>query len=179
MSRRRSSSWAPSRSCSTSPTVRVATSYARPLVGHSKLYGVSGIRTAKLVSTTAEKVVASFRDRPLDFEPGEKGNYSNSGYLLLGHLIEKISNQTYEQFVRENIFTPLGMKDSGYDSNSRIIPNRASGYSPSPNGPVNAEFIHMTVPRAAGALYCTTEDLLRGRSRCLEESCAPLPPFRR
>jgi CubicO group peptidase (beta-lactamase class C family) len=123
--------------------------------------GFPDYRTAKLVSTTAEKLVASFRDRPLEFQPGEKGNYSNSGYLLLGHLIEKISGQTYEQFVRENIFTPLGMKDSGYDSNRNIIPHRASGYAPSPNGPVNAEFIHMSVPHAAGALYSTTEDLLR------------------
>ena len=123
--------------------------------------GFSDYRAAKLVSTTADKLVASFRDKPLEFPPGEKGNYSNSGYLLLGHLIEKISDQTYEQFVRENILTPLGMKDSGYDSNRDIIPHRASGYSPSPNGPVNAEFIHMSVPHAAGALYSTTEDLLR------------------
>jgi CubicO group peptidase (beta-lactamase class C family) len=118
-------------------------------------------RTSKLMSTPVEKIVASFRDKPLEFQPGEKWNYSNSGYVLLGYLIEKISGRTYEQFIQENIFSPLGMKDSGYDSNRSVIPARASGYSPSPDGPVNAEFIHMSIPHGAGALYSTTEDLLR------------------
>ena len=112
-------------------------------------------------STTAEKLVAHFRDRALEFEPGEKYNYSNSGYVLLGHLIEKISGESYEAFLQKNIFTPLGMKDSGYDSNSAVIARRAAGYSPGPNGPVNAGFIDMSVPHGAGALYSTTEDLLQ------------------
>lgn len=111
--------------------------------------------------TTPEKLVARFRDKPLDFEPGEKWSYSNSGYVLLGYLIEKISGQSYSTFVQENIFTPLGMKDSGYDSNSRIIPHRASGYTPDKGVPVNAGFIHMSIPFSAGSLYSTTEDLLR------------------
>jgi hypothetical protein len=80
---------------------------------------------------------------------------------LLGYLLEKISGQSYEKFVQENIFAPLGMKDSGYDSNSAIIPQRAAGYSPGPNGPQNAGYIDMTVPLSAGGLYSTTEDLLR------------------
>jgi CubicO group peptidase (beta-lactamase class C family) len=63
--------------------------------------------------------------------------------------------------VQENIFTPLGMKDSGYDSNSAIIPHRAAGYSPGPSGPENAGYINMTVPLSAGGLYSTTDDLLR------------------
>jgi CubicO group peptidase (beta-lactamase class C family) len=112
-------------------------------------------------ATTTEKLVSRFRDNPLEFEPGERYNYSNSGYVLLGYLIERISGQSYEQFVQENIFTPLGMKDSGYDSNSALITRRAAGYSPGPNGPVNAGFIHMSIPHGAGALYSTTEDLLR------------------
>lgn len=115
----------------------------------------------KLSPTSAEKLVAKFRDKPLDFEPGAKFSYSNSGYLLLGYLIEKLSGQSYEKFLQENIFTPLGMKDSGYDSNSAIIAHRASGYAPSPSGPINAPFIDMSVPHAAGALYSTTEDLLK------------------
>jgi hypothetical protein len=105
--------------------------------------------------------VARFRDKPLDFQPGEKWSYSNSGYVLLGYLIEKISGETYEKFVQENIFTPLGMKDSGYDSNSAIIERRAAGYAPGSNGPANAGYINMTVPFSAGSLYSTTEDLLR------------------
>src|SRR5262245_20852816 len=117
--------------------------------------------TSEPFATTPEKLVTRFRDKPLEFEPGARMNYSNSGYVLLGYLIERISGQSYEKFVQENIFTPLGMKDSGYDSNSAVIARRAAGYAPSPNGPVNAGFIHMSIPFAAGALYSTTEDLLR------------------
>lgn len=111
--------------------------------------------------TTPEKLVARFRDKPLEFQPGEKMSYSNSGYVLLGYLLEKISGESYEKLVQENIFTPLGMKDSGYDSNSAIMSHRASGYVPGPTGPTNAGYINMTVPLSAGALYSTTEDLLR------------------
>src|SRR5271156_6667115 len=110
--------------------------------------------------TTPEKLVARFRDKPLDFQPGEKWNYSNSGYVLLGYLIEKISGQSYKDFVQENIFKPLGMNDSGYDSNTSIILHRAYGYAPGPNGPVNAGYIDMSIPFSAGALYSTTHDLL-------------------
>ena len=111
--------------------------------------------------TTAAKLLESFRDKPLDFDPGTKWNYSNSGFVVLTYVIEKVTGEPYEKFVRENIFTPLAMKDSGYDSNEAIIPNRASGYSPGRGGLENAGFVHMTVPQGAGALYSTTEDLLK------------------
>lgn len=112
------------------------------------------------LETTPEKLVARFRDKPLDFQPGEKFSYSNSGYALLGYLIEKTSGQSYATFVKQNLFDPLGMKDSGTDSNAAILPNRASGYMPDSAGPKNAGFVHMSIPYAAGALYSTTGDLL-------------------
>ncbi len=112
-------------------------------------------------ATTPEQLVARFRDKPLKFEPGSQWEYSNSGYVLLSYLLEKISGTSYEKFVRDNIFTPLGMRDSGYDSNSAIIPHRASGYTSDGNEFRNAGFIHMTVPQGAGGLYSTTEDLLK------------------
>jgi CubicO group peptidase (beta-lactamase class C family) len=118
-------------------------------------------KTLELSDTRPAKIIAMVRDKPLDFPPGEKMSYSNSGYILLGYVIEQVSGGSYEQFVQDHLFTPLGMKDSGYDSNTAIIEHRASGYSPSPKGPVNAGYIHMSVPYAAGALYSTTEDLLR------------------
>ena len=110
---------------------------------------------------TVDKTIAVFRDKPLDFPVGEKMAYSNSGYLVLGHVIEKLSGGSYEAFVQANLFTPLGMSDSGYDSNTRIIPRRAAGHLPGPGGFVNAGFVHMSVPHAAGALYSTTGDLLK------------------
>jgi CubicO group peptidase (beta-lactamase class C family) len=117
-------------------------------------------RSTEATPTTPEKLVARFRDKPLDFQPGEKWKYSNSGYVLLGYLIEKISGKSYQDFVQENIFKPLAMSDSGYDSNTAIIPHRAYGYSPGPNGPHNAGYIDMSIPFSAGSLYSTTHDLL-------------------
>jgi CubicO group peptidase (beta-lactamase class C family) len=117
--------------------------------------------STEAIATTPKKLVARFRDRPLEFQPGEKWNYSNSGYVLLGYLIEKIGRQNYSQFVLENIFKPLGMKNSGYDSNSAIIVHRASGYSPGEKGATNTGYIDMSIPFSAGGLYSTTEDLLR------------------
>ena len=114
------------------------------------------MRVLKSANTSVERTIASFKDKPLDFGPGEEMRYSNSGYLVLGHVIEKVAGVSYGQFVLDNIFTPLGMTDSGYDSNTAVIARRASGYMPSPNGPVNAGFIHMSIPHAAGALYSTT-----------------------
>lgn len=123
--------------------------------------GLKEYAALKGTSTTVDKTIAVFRDKPLEFPVGAKMSYSNSGYLVLGHLIEKLSGGSYEAFVQANLFTPLGMTDSGYDSNTRVIARRASGYTPGPGGFNNAGFVHMTVPHAAGALYSTTGDLLK------------------
>jgi CubicO group peptidase (beta-lactamase class C family) len=117
--------------------------------------------TLKTANTPVEKTIASFKAKPLDFGPGEKMSYSNSGYLVLGYVIEKVTGASYGKFVLDNLFTPLGMKDSGYDSNTAVIGRRASGYAPGAGGLVNAGYVHMSIPHAAGALYSTTEDLLK------------------
>lgn len=109
---------------------------------------------------TPADLVAGFRDRPLDFQPGEKYSYSNSGYIVLGVIIEKASGVSYAQFLQDNIFTPLGMKASGYDSNSALIPLRAAGYVRRKGELVNDDFIDMSIPYSGGALYSTTHDLL-------------------
>ncbi len=116
---------------------------------------------AKGTATSVTQTLATLRGKQLDFGPGEKMSYSNSGYLALGAIVEKASGQTYEAFVTENIFKPLGMTNSGYDSNTAIIKGRADGYVRGANGYANAGYIHMSVPHAAGALYSTTRDLLK------------------
>jgi CubicO group peptidase (beta-lactamase class C family) len=129
--------------------------------GIPNLTSLPEYRSLKLQDTPVAKTIAAVQDKPLDFAPGERMSYSNSGYLVLGYVIERVTGGSYEKFVTDNIFTPLGMKDSGYDSNTRLIQRRAAGYMPSASGPVNAGYIHMSIPHAAGALYSTTEDLLR------------------
>jgi len=110
---------------------------------------------------TPEQLIAKIRDKPLEFPPGSDWAYSNSGYLLLGSVIEKVSGESYAEFVKKNLLDPAGMKDSGYDTRSAVIRHRASGYVRSPDGLVNAPHIDMSVPFAAGGLYSTTGDLLR------------------
>ncbi len=108
-----------------------------------------------------EKIFATFKDRPLDFKPGEKWNYSNSGYVLLGMIIEKVSGMPYEKYLTENIFKPLGMSNTGYDHTETVLKNRASGYNSNGSERVNAEFLDMSQPFSAGALYSTVEDLYK------------------
>ena len=116
-------------------------------------------KTAAIATTTAE-LIGRFKDKPLDFAPGEKYAYSNSGYYLLGAIIEKVSGKSYADFLQENVFAPLGMNQSGYDDPVRIIKNRASGYAKRGDGFVNALPIDMSTAYAAGALYSTVGDLL-------------------
>lgn len=106
-----------------------------------------------------DSLIAVFRDETLDFAPREDGSYSNSGYVLLGRIIEEASGRDYADFVRERIFAPAGMTDSYYGSASRIIPNRARGYGRTEDGWRNAEYLSMTLPYAAGALLSTVNDL--------------------
>jgi CubicO group peptidase (beta-lactamase class C family) len=106
-------------------------------------------------------VIETLKTKPLDFKPGERFSYSNSGYYLLGCIIEKSSGKSYEAFLQESIFAPLQMTDTGYDSNKGIIPNRASGYVNVADKFSNASYLDMSVPYAAGGLYSTVEDLLR------------------
>jgi CubicO group peptidase (beta-lactamase class C family) len=118
-------------------------------------------RKKMMMPETVQSMIARFRDKPLDFKPGEKFHYSNSGYFLLGAIVEKVSGKSYEAFLKEAIFDPLGMKDTGYDHHATLIPGRASGYSLQKDGLVNAEFLDMSQPYSAGSLYSTVEDLAR------------------
>jgi len=114
-----------------------------------------------MVPATLEQTIARFRDKPLEFAPGERFNYSNSGYLVLGAIIEKSSGKTYEAFVQENICEPLQLRDTGYDHLAPVLAHRAAGYDRQSEGVVNAAYLDMSIPHAAGALYSTVEDLGR------------------
>src|SRR5262249_11022667 len=114
------------------------------------------------VPVAPAELVAGFKDRPLDFPPGSKYSYSNSGYEVLGVIVEKLSGQTYENYLKQHIFDPLDMQASGYDHDTTIIKNRASGYERGPDGKLrNADYLDMSIPYAAGSLYSTVEDLYR------------------
>jgi len=106
-------------------------------------------------------LVKTFADSTLEFTPGEQYNYSNSGYVLLGYILETVTEQSYEDLLQNKIFEPLGMENSGYDHHGPILPKRATGYFKTLTRSRNADFIDMSVPYAAGAIYSTVGDLYK------------------
>jgi len=108
---------------------------------------------------TPQEMIALVADKPLDFKPGSQWHYTNTGYILIGMIIEKVSGQSYADFVKSNIFERLGMTNSGYDRATDILKERASGYQIKDGILTNADFIDMTIPYAAGGIYSTVEDM--------------------
>jgi CubicO group peptidase (beta-lactamase class C family) len=103
-----------------------------------------------------ENLIDWFIDEPLDFAPGEAWSYSNSGYHLLGLVIANVSEISYQRYLSENFFVPLGMEHTGYGSNTRIIENMADGYA---GTSIRAAYIDYSIPYSAGGLYSTVSDL--------------------
>jgi len=116
-------------------------------------------RAKTRLDMTPEEIIGSFKNLPLEFNPNEKYEYSNSGYVLLGYIIEKLSGMNYEDFIQKNIFDKLGMKNSYYANTYKIIPNRANGYQLYEGNFENAEYMSTTIPYAAGSLMSTVDDM--------------------
>lgn len=106
-----------------------------------------------------KELVEIFQDLPLEFDPGRQYSYSNSGYALLGYLIEVTTGKSYEQVLQEKILDPLGMENSGVDKHWKVLKKRASGYRMVWGNCQNSNIIDMSLPYAAGAIYSTVEDL--------------------
>jgi CubicO group peptidase (beta-lactamase class C family) len=137
---------------------------------HQLLNHTSGIKSytnmesfRKLARTdmTPSEIIDVFKNEPMDFEPGEQFLYNNSGYIILGHIIEVVSGESYANFIQKHFFDKLDMKSSYYGSMKQIIPHRASGYSDNSNGFENADYLSLTLPYAAGSIMSTTSDLLK------------------
>ena len=117
-----------------------------------------------------EKIMALFKDRPLDFSPGTGWNYSNSGYSLLGYIIEEVTKIPYEQVVRKYIFTPLHMTHSGFDFTHLKNNEKATGYLKlNDKEMIPSPIVDSTVAYSAGAIYSTTGDLYRWHKALQED----------
>ena len=110
---------------------------------------------------TLTTLIGLFRDKPLDFVPGQSWKYSNSGYILLGAAIEKASGKSYEDYVEQEIFAPLGMKDTRYGHPEDVVAGRAAGYAKGAEGWANAPYLSLTQPYAAGSLMSNVDDLAK------------------
>lgn len=137
---------------------------------HHLLTHTSGIKDftkMKSISSIAQKemkpeeMVNFFKNEPVDFAPGEKFDYNNSGYVVLGYIIELVSGISYEDFIKKNIFDKAGMTHSYYASDRKVIPQRAYGYHKKEQGFVNKTVISFSVPFSSGSLMSTADDMLK------------------
>ena len=130
----------------------------------------SGVPNAKDISSlravgrgwlSADQVMATFKDQPLDFTPGTAWAYSNSGYQLLGYIIEKVTGMPYAEYMDKNILEFAGMNHSFYGNDMKLVPNRASSYVYSRWGIENAVNGNVQIAFAAGAIQSTATDMLK------------------
>ncbi|MCO6473968.1 MAG: serine hydrolase, partial [Melioribacteraceae bacterium] len=110
---------------------------------------------------TVEDFVKKYCSDDLEFEPGSQWSYNNSGYYLLGAIIEEITGMTYDEALHHYILDPLGMKESGFDKSAEILHKRAAGYENMFIEYVNTPYLNMELPYAAGSMYSTVEDLYK------------------
>ncbi len=115
----------------------------------------------KILPTTPLQIIDKFKNKELLFQSGTEFKYSDSGYIILGYIIEKVTGKSYQEYLDENIFKPLNMSNTDYDNPKIILKNRASGYDYVDGILYNADYNDMSLPFAAGALYSTTEDLYK------------------
>ncbi len=141
-----------------------------PITIHHLLSHQSGIanvtalpdfRQTMMIPSRPRQTVERFQTMPLGFEPGTQSSYSNTGYIVLARIIETASGMSYEKFVKENIFEPLGLEGTGSDSYQEIIPDRAEGYTLLDQRLIRAPYIDMSLPIGGGNLYSTIDDLHR------------------
>lgn len=119
------------------------------------------MHTQTVRSMSKEEIIGTFKDQPLDFSPGTGWSYSNSGYFLLGCIIEKITGMPYEKAIKEYIFKPLAMKHSGFDFIHLKSVDKSVGYHVDSTGKIStpAPVVDSSVPFSAGSIYSTVEDL--------------------
>jgi CubicO group peptidase (beta-lactamase class C family) len=142
----------------------------QPITIHHLLTHTSGIKGFSTLPDWDDRIsvspytrtgfVKEFRDLPLEFVTGEKFQYSNSGYYLLGLIIERTSGKSYREFLRENIFGPLGMKSTNYNDHPTLVPNRATGYYWRLDSFISAPNENLSLSFASSGIYTTVEDLL-------------------
>ncbi len=129
------------------------------IVSYTSIPGYMATRVRS--DLTVQQLIDVFKDLPVEFAPGERYAYNNSGYILLGAIIEAASGMRYEEFVRKRMFEPLGMKSAYYGCATCIIPRRVSGYEGGPAGFRNQQYLSFTQPYAAGSLMMAVSDLHR------------------
>ena len=139
-------------------TIRQLLTHTSGLPNYTELPEFADLRRTDLADG---QLVALFGGRPLDFPPGTRWHYSNSGYYTLGLVLQQLGGVPYAVYLDQTILKPLGLEHTLYCSVEPLVPHRAAGYSVSGDQIVNASYLSMHLPGAAGALCSTVGDLLR------------------
>lgn len=130
----------------------------------SGIHNFSGMKDPEkklALDCTPNEVIDFFKNLPMRFTPGTKWEYSNSGYFILGYIIEVITGKPYSEYLEDNFFKPLGMTNSLYANDTRIIKNRVGAYSHGDNGFENSKSRNVTHVYSAGAIQSTVEDFFK------------------
>lgn len=127
---------------------------------------------------TTQQLIAEFKDHPADFAAGTEHRYNNSGYVLLGAIIEKVTGKPWHAAVDERIAKPLGLTTIRYGELEARTPNMAVGYTEEDGRVVPARAVHMTVPHAAGALIGSVEDLAKWSEALHKGKVVPAARYR-
>jgi len=117
--------------------------------------------TYKTLPSSLEALIERLKNNPPEFSPGTRFSYCSSGYIVLSYIIEKVSEQPCEEFLKENIFDRIGMKNTGYDNHEQVIKKMAAGYRSDSEGGhlINGPYVDPFVFSGSGAMYSTVEDL--------------------
>ncbi|WP_158549380.1 serine hydrolase domain-containing protein [Lysobacter silvisoli] len=145
----------------------------RQLLNHTsgvKSYtGIPGVMAGPIrMDLSTAQLIDTFEHLPVDFAPGEKWAYNNSGYVLVGAVIEAASGQPWHEYLQQALFQPLGLQHTRWGDDHALIPGQVQGYTLSHGAPAPANYASMSQPHAAGALVSTVDDLLRW-NRALHE----------
>lgn len=131
--------------------------------GLPDLMSIPNIRELTKSKTPLETTIEKLKKQPMAFSPGTEYRYCNAGYVILGYVIEQVSGQSYGDFLRENIFEPLKMNNTGFNDPRTVVKNRAVGYTATQGegNLANAEYEDLSSVRGSAGLYSTVEDLYR------------------
>lgn len=127
--------------------------------GVPEIRNISGFYDTMTIETTVKSNIEKFMGLPLDFEPGSTFDFNNSGYILLGAIIEEVSGINYEEYIYDKIINPVGLINTGYDISGIPSEKRAIGYKNVANTIVPAKVTHPSVAYSSGGLYSNVEDL--------------------
>ena len=141
-----------------SVTIHMLLNHTSGIASYTDQKGFTDLAT---LSLSKDSIISYIKSKPYNFSPGSKFLYNNSGFFILGYILEKVSGQSYDEYLRAHIFDKLSMSNTGVDKLDTLLPKRARGYSKKNKHYINADFFSLEWPFSAGILYSTIDDMYK------------------